>query len=318
MDSNLTEQNIKKAYDIRYIKLHFFIEFHHDCTLPVYKASALRGGMGEMLLESNCISDRECEKCEFESECIVRHTMYSKMEIAPNFMTKGDSVGYVLECEDYHARFSAGDRMQFNLILFGKTIVYFKQFLNAIYMLGQAGLGKEKSQFSIVSVTNTEGALLYDQGDLYLNEYRTRKVSDYITYRKAKLGQNDQTKIIFKSPLTIKYRGEILWEFRPDAIIEALCRRVYMLDCFEGIDSGIYELDHIKSVLVPTVISEIHRRVSMRRYSNHKQDSMRLEGIEGELVLEGVSKELLEMLIAGELIHLGKNTSFGFGRYRIS
>ncbi|MBP3198557.1 MAG: hypothetical protein J6N21_16340 [Butyrivibrio sp.] len=113
----MTGENIKRAYDIRYIKLHFTIEFIDDCTVPVYKSSALRGGMGEMLLESNCISDRVCEECEFESECVVRRTMYSKMEITPSFMTKGDSVGYVLECEDYHDHFGAGDRMQFNLIL---------------------------------------------------------------------------------------------------------------------------------------------------------------------------------------------------------
>ncbi|MBP3199228.1 MAG: CRISPR system precrRNA processing endoribonuclease RAMP protein Cas6 [Butyrivibrio sp.] len=196
--------------------------------------------------------------------------------------------------------------------------MYFKQFLNAFYMLGQAGLGKEKSQFSIVAVTNTEGAFIFQHDELRMNEYRTRKVSDYVSYRKEKLSSEDQIKIVFKTPLTIKYRGENLCEFRPDALIEALSRRIYMLDCFEGIDSGIHELDYVRAIVIPTTLYESHKKVSVRRYSNHKRDAMRLEGIEGELALKEVSEELLEMLIAGELIHVGKNTSFGFGRYRIS
>lgn len=48
-----------------------------DTYLPVNKVSAIRGGMGEMLLRSNCIRDRNCAVCDFKGECIVRRTMYS-------------------------------------------------------------------------------------------------------------------------------------------------------------------------------------------------------------------------------------------------
>ena len=57
-----------RVYDkIRYVKLHFTLELTEDATLPVQKASMLRGGMGEMLLRTCCTSDRDCEKCGFES-----------------------------------------------------------------------------------------------------------------------------------------------------------------------------------------------------------------------------------------------------------
>lgn len=139
-------------FNIRYVKLHFCIEYIENCRVPVQKASALRGGMGEMLLRANCIRNRKCEQCDFEKECIVQRTMYSKLEIQPDFMSQGDSVGYVIECEDYHSTFQAGQQMQFQLILFGKTIVYFSQFLNAFYALGQQGYGKDCARFAISSV----------------------------------------------------------------------------------------------------------------------------------------------------------------------
>ena len=102
---------MEKKFSIRYVKLHFTLRMLEDTELPLNKPSALRGGMGEMLLRANCIRDRDCENCDFESECIVRRTMYSKMEIEPKFMSAGDSVGYVIECEDYRTDFNEGDEL---------------------------------------------------------------------------------------------------------------------------------------------------------------------------------------------------------------
>ena len=49
----------KKYFSTKYIKLHFTLIFPERSVLPVNKVSALRGGMGEMLLRMNCISDRK-------------------------------------------------------------------------------------------------------------------------------------------------------------------------------------------------------------------------------------------------------------------
>ena len=140
VDNNLFQKLLK----IRYVKLHFHLRLIDDTILPRNKVSALRGGMGEMLLRANCIRNRECEKCDFVSECIVRRTMYSQFEIQPEFMQPNDRVGYVLECENYHENFSAGEELTFQLILFGKNIVYFNQYLQALYCLGMEGIGKYK------------------------------------------------------------------------------------------------------------------------------------------------------------------------------
>ena len=73
----MSNEWIKDALNIRYVKLHFEIKFLEDTIMPKNKTSALRGGMGEMLLQANCIMDRDCEHCDFDNECIVRRIMYS-------------------------------------------------------------------------------------------------------------------------------------------------------------------------------------------------------------------------------------------------
>ena len=308
----------KECFNIRYIKLHFTLEFIEDTVMPVYKTSALRGGMGELLLQSFCINKRECNDCEYESDCTVRKIMYPPMEIQPGFMSTKDSIGFVIECEDYHEYYYAGDRMKFNMILLGKTVMHFSNILHAFQELGQKGLGKEFGKYKIVLVTNSINDPVFDENGIRMENYNVRTVADYISFRKNQIkGMEGDIQLKFKSPTTIKYRGEILDEYNINAIIESLCRRIYMLDCFEGITSQIHDKEYVESIAVPEQKQTEQKNISVRRFSNHSKSAMYLNGIEGNVTLSDVSPELFEILLAGELVHIGKNTSFGFGRYRI-
>ena len=200
---------------IRYIKLHFMLEIAEDTVLPRNKASALRGGMGEMLLRMHCIRDRNCEVCDFESECLVRRTMYSKMEIRPDFMSQGDSVGYVIECENYDEIFAAGDILQFNLLLLGKAIVYFSQFLQAFQHLGIHGIGKHRAKYRISRITNTTGNDILSANNIYMQRVEVRLLSDYVAYRRKRMETEnpenlESCRLLFHTPLSLKYRGELL------------------------------------------------------------------------------------------------------------
>ena len=145
---------LEEYLNIRYTKLYFVIEFVEDTELVRDKASALRGGMGEMLLRIHCIADRQCEKCSFAEECIVQRIMYSPMVSKPGYMKEGNSVGYILDCSDKKKLYRAGDLMEFELLLFGNSIVHFAEYVSAFAMLGQTGLGKNKSRFQIHEIRN--------------------------------------------------------------------------------------------------------------------------------------------------------------------
>lgn len=305
-----------KSYrDIRYVKLHFVLRLLEDTMMPKNKNSALRGGMGEMLLRANCIRDRNCEKCDFESECIVRRTMYSKMEIQPGFMSDGDSVGYVIECNDHREQYSRGDTLKFRLTLFGKTIVYFSQYINAFYALGREGIGKNHSRYDIIAVENSKGHQILNGMDVNMSNYQVETLGSYIDYRKRYIQYEGTQTIDFYSPLTLKYQGRFIQEFQIDAVLEALKRRIYILMCFEGIDS---DMDTWRIENIPQMLLEEHHFVSVKRHSNRKRDDILLKGIEGNMLIDDIDEKLIDILIAGEITHIGKNTSFGFGGYRIN
>lgn len=283
--------------------------------MPEQKASALRGGIGEMLLRANCIGNRKCDECDFESECLVQRTMYSKFERKPDFITTGDSVGYVMECENYETEFSEGDCLRFSLILFGKTIVYFNQYLQAIFALGQAGVGKYKSRFQIARITNFRNEDILCGSDVYMGKYAMETICDYVRYRRKYLNKKGMGgKLIFLTPLALKSQGKFINSFEIEAILKGIARRLYMLDCFEGIEA---EQLRVQDMDIPEILEKRVDFTNVKRYSNRQNMSMELHGIKGEAILSYMDEDVLDLLLAGELIHIGKNTSFGFGKYMV-
>ena len=300
-------EELKKALGVRYIKLHFEVEILEDCELPQTKASAIRGGMGQMLLSAHCIRDRNCETCGFRDECVVQRIMYSPFVIKPKFVTEGESAGYVIECEDYRTEFEAGDTLGFTIILFGKAIAHFNPLLQAIHALGQVGLGKERGRFQIVSVTNSKKEPLLYGNSINMGSYDIRSLLDYVVYRRKRGGG---TRMRFHSPASIKSNGQLLKEFDAEAIVRALSRRLYMLDCYEGI-----EVDQLWFDRIPALLDHMERGTTVDRYTTRHQQKVHLEGIRGWADFDEVDEDLYLLMLAGEVMHVGKRVSLGFGRY---
>lgn len=313
------EQELENALRIKYFKLHFTIALLENTKLPVDKLSALRGGMGEMLLRANCIRDRNCEKCDFEPECIVHKTLYTQYAARPKFVTARDSIGYILECENYDEDFSKGNLLQFDLILFGKTIVYFHQYIEAFRALGKEGIGKNHSKFQIVSVTDTRRKPFLEGDFRNRKQYPLYTLGEYAKYRVNQIQKNGCTnRLIFQTPLTLKYQNEFCKVFQMKAIWEAVQRRINMLECYEGMECSIYDCGRSEDQEMPVIREQVCRDVFVSRFSSTQNKKMTLWGVKGYMQLDYIPEDMLFILTAGELTHIGKNTSFGFGKYRIT
>jgi len=310
------DEFLKEQLNIRYFKAHFIACLPQGGNLPEHKASALRGGMGEMLLKMHCIGNRKCESCLFTEECIVQHTMYSQMTITPPFMGNRDSVGYVIECDDHRTQYTEGEEFEFNLLLFGKTIAHFKSFLRAFIMLGRSGLGKEKTKFQITSVRDSLGTEVFDGRNYINNELEIRMISDYVDSRlKHSAGfQGSEFEIRFLTPVIIKKDREILRDLQIDAVLWSARRRLYILNCFEGTEIAY---DSREIFEIPEIIGQDVFPASIRRFSTRSGTSMTFNGLEGSIRIRNIQENLLGLLYAGELIHVGKSTSFGMGEYRV-
>lgn len=313
------DQQLENALKIKYIKLHFTAAFLENTILPAEKISALRGGMGEMLLRANCIRDRNCEKCDFEPECIVHRTLYTRYAICPRFVTSKDSTGYILECENYEVDFHKGDLLQFDLTLFGKTIVYFHQYIEAFRALGEEGIGKNCSRYQIVSITDTRRKAFPTEDFRGRIDLPLYTLGEYAKYRMNQMQENGiADRLVFQTPVALKYQNVFCSVFQIEAIWEAVQRRIYMLECYEGIECSIYDCIVPEIQEMPVIREQVCRDIFVKRYSSTQNKKVTLWGIKGYVQLDHISENMLFILAAGELTHIGKNTSFGFGKYRIT
>ena len=161
-----------------------------------------------------------------------------------------------MTCRDYRDYVHAGDVVSFELVLFGKNIVYLNQYLQAIYALGQNGLGSAKALFEIHSVLNLKGEPLLENGNIYMERYRRETVREYVDYRLKQLKpeKNETYTIRLLTPLTVKYQGEFITELHAEALVQAVKRRIHMLNCFENIDGE--ELYH-KELPMPEITEQL-------------------------------------------------------------
>lgn len=312
-----TQLNITDYLQIRYARLHFSLELLEDAELPANKGSMLRGCMGEMLLRTSCVKEQECadQGCEYEAECLARRIMYPQMNITPTFMSGKDGVGYVIDCENYRTWFRAGDHLEFTMLLFGKSIVHFGQILQAFMSLGMHGMGMSGARYRIRSLTSANGLPVLDDNNIYMTNLDIQTVADYVDRRWQVAGQADH--ILFHTPTTIKYQSERIHHLNAEAILAACERRLYILNCYQGNEIGRIDWkEH-----VPEIDEHRVKEITVYRYSStHAQflgGKIPLHGIVGDGALSGVDDMARVLLLAGELMHIGNSTIFGFGRYSL-
>lgn len=302
---------MKLSLEIPYVKLRFHTQIVSDTRMPASKVAALRGGLGEMLLRQNCICGRNCGTCRFQESCIVMHTFYSYMPKKPPYVTGKESVGYLIECNDSTEEFREGSDFNFSLVLFGESVVFFNLFFQAFLQLGIEGIGKWKARFRLKEVRNTEEKPIVCKGKVDMGLYKIENLADYVLGRKKELqAEGELYTMRFITPLSMKYQQNYMRKFYSEALINGVARRIQMLNYYMGQETEIPDF-----ITYPVITKQMAHHVTVKRYSSTQNTSMILHGIIGQIIFAEMTEECLECLLAGEILHMGKNISFGFGQY---
>lgn len=301
---------------IRFTQIRIKLLFPEPCTLPQYKVSAIRGGMGQMLLAQNCIYGGDCHECGFVSSCIVRNIMYAPFKIKPPSVTGNESMGYVIDCTDTRECYKAGDSLLIRFILFGDTLSYIMPIIYALTALGFAGLGKDRAKFQIAEITNRYQKAILKDGMINLKNVLIETVGQYVNERMSHSNmENGYIKVKLLSPCTVKYQGKFLEEFNGHSLVMGMLQKLYHYRLYEGNDAGKEYWDEEE---FPVICMQRVRKVTIPRYSTTQETKMYLKGIQGELELAECSERMQRLLYATEILHLGKNTRLGFGKIQVS
>ncbi len=299
-------------FNIRFIELKIKLEILEDGRLPYYKTSALRGGTGQMLLDQNCIKDRKCNQCSFSENCIVQNIMYAKFKIKPPYVTNKESMGYVADCTDYSTRARKGNILCFSLTLFGNTACYITSLIYALTALGANGIGKDAIHFRIKSITDRKNNIILDNNNIYIGNLGIETLEQYINER---MEQTDLScisrRVILITPCTIKSHGNFLDKFDGFSLVTSILHKIKMYNLYEGNDNINYKWEED---MFPEISMQNIKECVIPRYSTVHNSKINLNGVKGELFLDKCTPGLLKILYAAEILHIGKNTRFGFGK----
>ena len=302
---------LKKLY---FVKTEFSLKCLGKIYLSKFKGSTIRGGFGYSFRKISCVNKpKKCEECQLLKECIYIKIFEPK--IFREEKVKDIPRPFVFEYPtNFKNFFNIDEILKFNFIIFGDVIDYFPYFLLSFIDLGNEGLGSTREKFIIEKIRQ-----LYPlEKEIFENSEVDINLPDKRENELLKEKDIHTIKIKFITPLKIKYEGKLVSYPEFHIFIRAILRRTFLLlKYWCGFDSKI-EFNEIIEKAKEVKISGCKLRwFDYERYSTRQREKIKHGGIIGEIEYKGDIGEFLPLIEIGSHIHIGKNTSFGLGKYII-
>ena len=296
------------------IKLEFTFRAIDEIVLPYYAGSALRGVFGSTLRNVCCLSGKkDCTGCGLRSTC-----PYSVI-----FESQSGEIGrsvnpYVIEPPlNENRTIKPGEIFRFSQIIFGDSIKSLSFILLSWTKGMQFGMGKSRSKAELVSVYQK-----HPSGDIYIygeDEDLMQPINPVHTID-IPAATNSIT-LHIQTPLRIHRDGHPI---KPDDLtvgdfVSSLIRRTELL--YKGhTQQKCFMEDKVKLLEQAKQLEEVTRDLKWQdwtRWSGRQQTHIALGGVVGKWTISGDLQKLLPLFCAGELLHLGKSTVMGLGKYVI-
>jgi len=212
--------------------------------------------------------------------------------------------------------YKKGQSVTFHFILISDSLKLLPYFIHTVKKIGEVGLGKYRSKFELQKVwvdSNSEKIDIYSKNKRTLSlEYPVKKYSYFTDMTTS----SDTLKIQIITPVRMKHKGHLVRSIEFPIIVTNLLRRITSFDQGKSKDS-VEIKDMINKSKEVKKIYDITKWADYERYSFRQKSRMKLGGLIGEVHFQGSFNLFYPYLKVGEYIHLGKNTSFGLGKYLI-
>ncbi len=289
-------------------------------VLPPYKGSTLRGGFGHAFRRVACaLRDRECPECLLREKCIYSYVFETPPPSDTLMMRKYTSAPhpFVIEPPPERRRaYTPEDGLTFGLTLIGRAIDYLPYFIYTFDELGRIGIGKGKAGFELEGVS-CNGETIYESRTRTIKRFNPRSLS--ISFDPSLASHRSNLTLSFETPTRILYSGRLTLELEFHILIRNLLRRLSLLAYFHcGKDPSGWDFKGmIRRAEEVKVSARALRWHDWQRYSTRQGTRMKLGGFVGRITFRGDIGPFMPLIRAGEVLHVGKGTSFGLGRYRI-
>jgi CRISPR-associated endoribonuclease Cas6 len=323
--------NVPITHSIQYKQFDFRLTAKEPLILPTYKGSTLRGGFGYAFKRVVCaIKDKECRDCLLKEKCVYSYVFETPPPSDTKIMRKYKAVPhpFVIEPPPEKRRgYKPGDEINFGLTLIGRAINYLPYFIYTFDELGKIGIGKGKARYELKTVSSQELAvsnlekekLIYSSDTKTLKQFNTSTIFLGFQDFDSKTLNSQLLTLNFVTPTRILYGGHLTLDLEFHILIRNLLRRLSLLSYFHcNIDPSEWDfkgmIEKAKDIRVKE--KNLHW-YDWQRYSGRQETRIKMGGFVGGITFEGNIEPFMPLIRAGEILHVGKGTGFGLGKYGI-
>lgn len=285
---------------------------------PEYAGSAIRGAFGKALRKTACMTHLpECKSCPlfhscpytaiFETPAPLEHTLQKFTQIpAP----------YVIEAPEWgRHEYLLGETLSFNIVLMGQAQYHFALIIFALQRAFQFDVSHGTAQLDCVKICLPNG----DKSVIFSKELKQIQNHSQ-TFSLAKpLDKHSDCTIEFLTPLRLQENGRGLSPQRINAqnFIMTLARRLSLVMEFHTGQNLNLPFQEMKQYLTEVEIEKDLHWQDWVRYSSRQHQKMHLGGVVGHLTFFNLHPLFINLLSIAQWTHVGKNASFGLGRFQI-
>jgi len=294
--------------------------------LPQYKGSTLRGGFGSAFRKIACACrHEECKSCLLKHNCSYAYIFETSPPENTQVLSQYESVTkpFVLQPPmDTKTNYQKGEILAFGLVLFGKAIACLPYFILAFKELGETGIGKFRRPFNLERIVTTN-PFTAQEVEIY-SRPEGKVLNCNLSVNKCDLLANlqnspiNEINIEFQTMTKIKSGDIFIRYIEFHMLIRALLRRLSSVYYFHhGLEWKIDFPGLIKKAEQVERMLDHTRWEDWERYSSRQDAKIKMGGVVGKVTYKGELSEFIPVLKLGELIHVGKSSTFGMGRYKI-
>lgn len=292
---------MRKHFEISCLPLKVFLTALQRAELPPYLGSTLRGVLGQAMLQT------DKEACAFlyrngeESDIDTGKVVVKPYMIIPPETRIPQTV------------IEQGEKLEFELLLFGSAAEYVSSVVSALEQLHRFGLGARRYRFDLSKILNSQTQRIIWRKGQYFKEAVT-----------AAIIQGDElqnvTGAVVKicTPLRIRHGGRMVKKVSFQTLIRNITNRIIAITERYGGWADQKESDRLLALAEKVrIVNEEIKVEKLERYSNRTNGKMDFSGLIGTIEYEGNLTPFVPWLYAAQRLHIGRNTTFGMGKIQV-
>jgi hypothetical protein len=299
-------------------RYRFAFAVESPISLPDHAGSMLRGAFGGALRKAVCVTRlSDCKSCPLLRSCAYP-AIFETPAPAHHSLQKFSQVPtpYVIVPPAWGARtYAAGEVFHFDMTVIGDTRQQLPLIVHAWQHAFRSGIGRGVARLDTVLVESSDSLhqAIYDpSAECVLPHEATLPLPPPMPMGPITLS--------VLTPLRLQNNGAPLRpaDINAARLLIGLVKRIGLLIEFHA--GGAPEIDYRALATAAHGITEtkILEWRDWARFSSRQQKAMQLGGVVGQWQLQGNLAPFWPYLYLGQWLHVGKNTPFGLGAYRIA